>query len=120
MKRKILILDDDKDILDILSYLLTEEGYQIKAYNSGDDFGEAIRNFSPDLIVMDLILGNLDGRSICRAIKLSPMTQNIPVIMISARPDLRPSPDQPGSPDDFITKPFDLGKVSEKIRRYVS
>lgn len=120
MKRKILILDDDEDILDVLSFLLAQDGYEIRASRNGENIWDAIKHLSPDLILMDLMLADLDGRSICRAIKENPATQHIKVIMISARTDLRPTPGKPGAPDDFIAKPFDIDKVLKKIEKQLS
>lgn len=120
MKKKILILDDDTDILDILSFLLTDDGYEIQASHHGDNIWLVIDDFSPDLILMDLMLADLDGRSICRAIKENPKTANIPVIMISARSDLRPALGQPGAPDEFIAKPFDIDNVLKKIEKHLN
>jgi DNA-binding response OmpR family regulator len=120
MKNKILILDDDEDILDILSFLLKEDGYEIRSSRNGENVWDAIKEFKPDLVLMDLMLADLDGRSICRAIKENPKTKDTKVIMISARSDLRPSLAEPGSPDDFIAKPFDIDNVLKKIRKQLN
>lgn len=120
MKNKILILDDDEDILDILSYLLKEDGYDIRGSSHGDNIWYAIKEFKPDLILMDLMLADLDGRSICSAIKENPATQDTKVIMISARSDLRPKLGEPGSPDDFIAKPFDIDNVLKRIKKQLT
>jgi len=120
MKKRILILDDDADILDILAYLLTDDGYEIESSMYGDNIWDSIRAFKPDLILMDLMLADLDGRSICRAIKENTETKDIAVIMISARSDLRPVMGQPGSPDEFIAKPFDIDNVLNKIKALVN
>jgi DNA-binding response OmpR family regulator len=120
MKKKILILDDDEDILDVLEFLLKEDGYEIRASKNGENIWDAIKEFSPDLILMDLMLANLDGRSICKAIKENTETKDTIVIMISARSDLRPALGQEGSPDDFIAKPFDIDTVLKKIKRHLN
>jgi len=120
MKKKILILDDDKDILDILAYMLSEEGYDIQTSMHGEDIMATIKGFAPDLILIDLMLAGLDGRSICRAIKQNPNTNHIPVIMITARPDLRPHPHDDNAPDDLIAKPFDINNVIKKVAKYIA
>jgi DNA-binding response OmpR family regulator len=120
MNKKILVLDDDADILDLLSFLLLQEGYEIRPSRDGENIWDTIKEFAPDLVLMDLMLANLDGRSICRAIKENPATQHIPVIMISARSDLRPPAGQPGSPDVFIAKPFDIDNVLKKIAQQLN
>lgn len=120
MKKRILILDDDADILDILSFLLTDDGYEIQPNIRGDKIWDSIKTFKPDLVLMDLMLADLDGRSICRAIKENPETKHIAVIMISARSDLRPIAGRPGAPDEFIAKPFDIDNVLEKIKKLLN
>jgi DNA-binding response OmpR family regulator len=120
MKKKILILDDDEDIFDILEFLLKEDGYEIRANQNGEDIWEVIKDFNPDLILMDLMLAGMDGRSICSAIKENQETKDTVVIMISARSDLRPALGQTGSPDDFIAKPFDIDNVLKKINKYLN
>jgi CheY-like chemotaxis protein len=119
MKKKILILDDDKDILDILAYMLSEEGYEIHTQMHGENIMPTLKSLSPDLILIDLMLAGLDGRSISRAIKQNPETRHIPVIMITARPDLRPQPHEEDAPDDFISKPFDINNVIKKVAKYL-
>jgi DNA-binding response OmpR family regulator len=119
MKKKILILEDDADILDILSYLLSEEGYETHTLANGENIWEVIKEFAPDLVLTDLMLGDIDGRSICRGIKENPLTSDIPVILISARGDLSRSVGEPGGPDDFISKPFDINYLIKKIGKYV-
>ena len=119
MSKKILILDDDADILDILSYLIKEEGYEIHALAHGENIWESLRTFSPDLVLMDLMLADLDGRSICRGIKENPATSHIPVIMISARPDLMQSFTGTGAPDEFVAKPFDIDNLLSKVKKHL-
>lgn len=64
MSKRILIFDDDKDILEVLSYILTEHGYEIKAYTDGKYVFEPIKSFHPDLVLMDVMLDDMDGRMI--------------------------------------------------------
>jgi DNA-binding response OmpR family regulator len=116
MSKKILILDDDDDILEILSFLLSENGYEIKTLSCGDTVFDDIKDFRPDLILMDVMLAGLDGRSICRNIKENHLTSFLPVILISATHDLAYSLNQSGGPNDFISKPFDLDDLLAKIK----
>ena len=115
MGKKILILDDDADILDMLSYLLSDSGYEVSTMLRGDKVLETIRSFHPDLILMDVMLANLDGRIICRNLKGQLETTNLPVILISGTHDLSESLNQQGAPNDFVAKPFDIEYLLEKI-----
>lgn len=120
MKKKILILDDDPDILDILSFLLTEVGYEVQALSCGDMIFDDIKAFKPDLILMDVMLAGLDGRTICKSIKDNQLTQFLPVILISGTHDLAESLHFPGAPNDFIAKPFDIDHLLEIIEKQLA
>ena len=115
MKNKILVLDDDPDILDIISYILLEKGYEVETLNRGIDIFNAIQNFNPDLILMDVMLGDMDGRVIWSNIKNSSETQSLPIILISASHNLSESLKQDGAPNDFIAKPFDIEHLVKKV-----
>jgi DNA-binding response OmpR family regulator len=120
MSKRILIFDDDKDILEVLSYILTEHGYEIKAYTDGKYVFEAIKSFHPDLVLMDVMLDDMDGRMICRDIKTKSETQTVPVILISASHDLSLALEQQGAPNDFIAKPFDIDYLLNKVEKQLA
>ncbi|WP_184547226.1 response regulator [Mucilaginibacter sp. FT3.2] len=120
MSKKILILDDDNDILEILSLLLIDSGYQIKTLSCGETVFEDIKNFQPDLILMDVMLAGMDGRSICRDIKENDLTSFLPVILISGTHDLAQSLNLPGAPNDFVAKPFDIYYLLNKIEQQLA
>ncbi|MES2109308.1 MAG: response regulator [Bacteroidota bacterium] len=105
--RRILAVDDDKDILDVIQYILEDSGYEVEALSDGSLLFDKIKANTPDLILLDIMLGNLDGRDLCRAVKNSAETRDIPVVMISAS-HAASSIDQKGAPDAFIAKPFDI------------
>jgi DNA-binding response OmpR family regulator len=115
MSKRILIVDDDADILEMLTYFLSESGYEINGLLRGDKVFDAIRNFHPDLILMDVMLSGLDGRTICTKIKSEPDTKFLPVILISGSHDLADSLNQLGAPNDFLAKPFDIEHLLYKI-----
>ena len=119
MSKKILILDDDSDILEILSLVLSEAGYETLALECGDAIFEDIANFKPDIILMDVMLGNMDGRTICQRIKTNPLTSKLPVVLISGTHDLAKSLHLPGAPDDFLAKPFDTEHLLKKLERQI-
>ncbi|MFD0751836.1 PleD family two-component system response regulator [Mucilaginibacter calamicampi] len=121
MKRdKILVVDDDNDILEIVTLLLAGRGYEVKALNHGETIFEDIRDFQPHLVLMDVMLGEMDGREICKGLKSDPLTRELPVILISGTHDLVESLHLPGAPDDFIAKPFDLDQLYGKIDRHLA
>jgi len=120
MSEKILILDDDNDILEILSMLLAEHGYDIRTSNHGETIFEDIQDFQPALLIMDIMLAGLDGREICKDIKNDPLTHSLPVILISGTHDPVGSLGLPGAPDDFLSKPFEMDQLHAKIAKQLA
>jgi DNA-binding response OmpR family regulator len=116
MSQRILILDDDPDLLQVLSILLVDSGYEVLALASGEKVFESIKSFHPNLVLMDVMLAGMDGRAICRSIKERPNTLALPVILISASGGLAQSMLQRGAPNDYLAKPFDLNFLLEKIK----
>src|ERR1700761_9209073 len=115
MRKKILAIDDDSDILEILALLLTGEGYEVRTLTHGASVFESIKDFQPDLILLDVMLAGMDGREICKDIKENKLTDSIPVILISGTHDLKPLLHLPGAPNDFIAKPFNIDILLEGI-----
>lgn len=114
-KGKILIVDDDLDILEVIGLILEEEGFQVELMGNGKDIFEHISHFHPDLIILDVMLGNMDGREICNSIKNTKITNHIPVIMISATHNMDQFIKKTCSPDDFLAKPFDIINLIHKV-----
>ncbi|MHB1177494.1 MAG: response regulator [Daejeonella sp.] len=114
-KGKILIVDDDLDILEVIGLILEEEGFQVELMRNGKDIFEHISNFHPDLIILDVMLGNMDGREICNSIKNTKITHHIPVIMISATHNMDQFIKKNCKPDDFLAKPFDIINLIHKV-----
>src|SRR5687768_4207485 len=81
---KILIVEDDPDILQLVEFLLNEAGFTIKGLINGDGFLEEAVNFSPDLVLMDITLPKHDGRLLSKELKAHTQTQNIKVVLFSA------------------------------------
>jgi DNA-binding response OmpR family regulator len=117
MSKKILIIDDDPDILKILSLVLVEAGYEVRMLSCGDTVFDDIKDFQPDLILMDVMLAGMDGREICKSIKENHLTNLLPVILISGTHDLAESLLLPGGPNDFVAKPFDIDHLLARVEK---
>lgn len=115
MGKRILAIDDNPAILDVLNEILSFEGYEVVTISDGNSVFDAVAKVHPDLILLDVMLNNIDGRKICEALKRDQEFSDIPVIMISASHDLKSTLDQPGAPDDFIAKPFDIYYLISKV-----
>ena len=112
--KKILVVDDEPDILEFLQMVLEEEGYLVLTAEKGEAL-EKIRNeVLPDLILLDMLLSGKDGREIVKQLKHREETKHIPVIMLSAHPSAGRTVLQAGA-DDFIAKPFDIDDLLSRI-----
>ncbi len=121
-REKIVVIEDEPDIVEVISYNLKREGYNVLAVDRGDESINLIRNQSPSLIILDLMLPGMDGLSVCRQLKSDPMVNDIPVIIISAKgeeSDIVVGLEM--GADDYLTKPFSprelLARVKAVLRR---
>jgi len=105
--RRILIIDDDADVLDVMQEALKYEGFDVKIAERADDIFALIKEYDPQLIMMDYILKGINGGELCHQIKTNPETSNLPVVLLSAYPRVYNSLGTYGA-DEFIAKPFDL------------
>lgn len=109
---KILIIEDDISISDILSFALKKEGYEVQAAMNGRSGLEAFEKFKPNLLILDIMLPDISGFDICKAVACK-----IPTIMITARNDIvdKVLGIELGA-DDYITKPFDIREVVVRVK----
>lgn len=114
--RKILAVDDDSDILEVLQFILEDSGYEVETLSDGHFLFEKIQENMPDLILLDIMLGSLDGRELCKSVKAKAETHDIPVILISASHNVTSSLNQKGAPDAFLAKPFDIDDLLKMIK----
>lgn len=116
MSKKILAVDDDEDIVEVIKIILEDEGYEVMTLTSGKNVMSVISTLRPDLILLDVMLAGMDGREICKTIKAHQIFKYIPVVMISASHNLHNLLKSPGSPNDFLAKPFDINHLVSKVR----
>ena len=107
MKSKILIIDDETAILNALQIFLEQEGYEVDAVEKYENYLDDKSNTLPDLIILDIILLDEDGREIAKRLKSNARTKHIPIIMISAHPNASVTSLKAGA-DTFLPKPFDI------------
>ena len=119
---KILVVEDDPDVQELISSNLRRGGYAVEEVTSGAFAMAAIRSFQPDLVVLDRMLPDKDGIQICREMKIDPRVRQVPVVMVTARSaeaDIIMGL-QAGA-DDYVTKPFRprelLARISSVLRR---
>ncbi len=119
MKKKILICDDDKEITQAGTLFLKDQGYEVKVLNKCELFEEKVKEYRPDLILLDLWMSEIDGEELTRLIKKDEETQKIPIIIISAYRQTEQKAREAGA-DDFIYKPFDIEYLEKMIRKYLT
>ena len=120
--RYVLIVEDEQDIRELVSYNMLKEGYQVAAVASGEEAIEAVKSRRPDVVLLDLMLPGVDGLTVCATLKENPETNAIPVIMLTAKgveTDIVTGLNM--GADDYVTKPFSpkvlLARVSAVMRR---
>lgn len=119
-KQKILIVDDDENIAELISLYLTKECFDTKIVYNGEDALAALNSYSPNLILLDLMLPGMDGYQVCREVRAK---SNTPIIMLSAKGEVfdKVLGLELGA-DDYIIKPFDskemVARVKAVLRRY--
>ncbi|WP_417913756.1 response regulator [Candidatus Electronema sp. JM] len=116
-KEKILLVEDAEDILELVRYNLTKEGFQVRCAMSGEEALNAVRQTDFDLLLLDLMLPGLDGLGICRRLRRDAATAQLPIIMLTAKgeeTDIVVGLEL--GADDYITKPFSPRVLTARIR----
>ena len=114
-KKKILVADDDPAILDVLTLLLEEVGYEVES-TVDEATLQAFPNGYPDLLLLDIWMSGWNGQDMCVFLKSREATKHLPIILISANKETERIAREAGA-DDFLTKPFDLDELVGKIER---
>jgi two-component system alkaline phosphatase synthesis response regulator PhoP len=114
---KILIVDDEQDIVELVSYNLEKEGFKtVKAFD-GEAALKMVKTQKPDLIILDLMLPKMNGLDVCRAIRGNPETASVPIIMLTAKGDeVDKIIGLEIGADDYITKPFSVKELIARVR----
>jgi len=114
---RILVVDDEEDLLELVRYNLTKEGYDVACVASGEEALKAARKLPPDLIVLDLMLPAVDGLEVCRRLKADARTREVPIIMLTAKGeegDMIAGLER--GADDYIAKPFSPRVLGARIK----
>jgi len=117
--KKILVADDDTDILTLVKMTLDLQGFNVDAISNWKDIDDHVRLFDPDLILLDISLGGADGRDICKKIKQEAATKHIPVILFSANVEMGESIHECQA-EAFIAKPYELSHFLQTIRLHIN
>ncbi len=118
----LLVVEDEQDLLEVLRFSLDREGFSVRTAENGEDAIRLVREQRPDLIVLDLMLPTIDGLAVCRAIRSTEKTRDIPIVMLTARgeeADIVRGLE--AGADDYVTKPFSpkilIARIYAVLRR---
>jgi len=115
MGEKVLVVDDEFEIRDLLSEFLTEEEYEVILASNGEEAIELAQTENPQIILLDVLMPGIDGIETCRRLKAAEKTRFIPVIMATALWDTTAEAIEAGA-EDFVTKPFRLEELSFRVK----
>lgn len=117
---KVLVIDDDKDLLDVTKSLLNKRGFEVETDNNWEGGLEKIGSFNPQLILLDVFLTGVDGLEICKQLKSDMNTNHIPILIFSAYPRIADSAMFEYGADAFIAKPFEVNDLIIKMHSLLS
>jgi two-component system alkaline phosphatase synthesis response regulator PhoP len=116
-RENIFVVEDENDILDVIEYNLSREGFRVQTSRDGEQGLRGIRESTPDLVVLDLMLPSIDGIEICRRLKSDPRTRAMPILILSAKGEESDIVLGLGvGADDYLTKPFSPRELIARIR----
>lgn len=117
MRKKVVLIEDDPDIRELIEFILTEENYEVTSFDCTRDFRKGMREQRPDLILLDIMLPDGNGIDLCGELKADENTRSIPVVLMSANYDQIPGN---CAAEGFIAKPFDINDLVSRVRRQVA
>lgn len=120
MTKKILVVDDEKDIVETLSFMLKARGYDVIEALDGEEGLKCAKECSPDLIILDVMMPKINGYKIARLLKYDSKYKHIPIVMVTARgQDADKLIGEETGADEYITKPFEFEEVLETVNKYL-
>ena len=118
MKKKVLVVDDNIDIVEPISLLLKMQGYVVDATTKGEQIYKKVEESKPDVILLDILMSGSDGRTICKTLKNNNATKYIPIILMSAHPGVGKDIKDCHA-DGFIAKPFETKDLLQVVKKNI-
>jgi len=117
MSKKILIADDEPNIVVSLEFLMRQQGYAVKVVSAGDEALAAVAEFAPDLILLDVMMPRMSGYDVCQKVRENPAWAAIKIVMLSAKGrDIEVTKGMAVGADAYVTKPFATKDLVAKVR----
>jgi len=118
--KKILIVDDEVDLVETVRFPLEMEGYHVLVSHNGEDALNQARKETPDLILLDLMLPKLDGYKVCRLLKFDDRYKHIPILMLTAKTQEKDKAlGMETGANEYITKPFEMDYLLKRVKAYL-
>jgi DNA-binding response OmpR family regulator len=117
--KQIHVVEDDKDIREVIEFILEEEGYTVKLFPDATSFHASINETVPDLFLLDVMLPDGNGLDLCKEIRTINQIKDVPIIVMSAHANVDHILHQ-CTANDFISKPFDLNDIINRIKKQIS
>lgn len=115
MKKRVLVCDDDEGILEVVTIILKSGGYDVRALSRGKEVKKTIKEFEPDVLLLDVMMPETNGKDITKELKNE--TCKVPIILLSAVNNFEQIVRETGA-DDFMMKPFDMKALLAKVAQY--
>ena len=120
-KKRILVVDDEVDLVETVRFSLELEGYDVLVAYNGEEALNQARKENPDLILLDLMLPKLDGYKVCRLLKFDERYKHIPILMLTAKIQEKDKvTGMETGANEYITKPFEMDELMKKVKGYLS
>lgn len=114
---KVLVVDDEENIQELIRLGLRYEGFQVESAADGLEGISAAQRLNPDLVILDLMLPGIDGLEVCRRLRANPTTQDVPILMLTAKDEVRDRvTGLDTGADDYLTKPFEFDELVARVR----
>ena len=119
-KKRILVVDDEVDLVETVRFSLELEGYDVLVADNGEEALNQARKENPDLILLDLMLPKLDGYKVCRLLKFDERYKHIPILMLTAKTQEKDkATGMETGANEYITKPFEMDELMKKVKNYL-
>lgn len=121
MGKKVLLIEDEQNIIEAVSFILSRDGWDVKTHSNGHDAIDAVRTRAPDLVILDVMLPGKSGFDILREIRADQGLSDVPVLMLSARGQAKDvEMAEHAGANQYMTKPFSNAEVLDAVRNLVT
>lgn len=118
-KRKVLVVDDDKDLVELITDVLARDGrFEYRSVNNGFDAGMMVKEYQPDVIILDVMLPDINGKEVCQRVRSDSTMDSVKIICISGMVEADKVQElRAAGADDFLQKPFEVEKLLDRVCR---